>query len=838
MRNAIRGGLSVVFSQGPMRLSPLLGITIARHKDSDVLIGLPRKQFNDLAKEYQNSFLSFHSGIGRFFYQDMLWCTAEITTTGSTLEIKEVATKPKWGKSAYKNKCDEILRQQLVDGTCYNWPRILCIPIDTVLPENILGNTRFTYGKKTYNLAPFTPSFVILESVNERIYSIDPVIAMIESLRERSIDGVIHFSWPYFPGVEKLQSQIAELNKQGQNPITVLHLGKRYCLEMKDRFNDYVLNIHNRPYHSMERFLRDHSGFRNFSVEGRYWNDCYPLGQHATLGEGVTVAVVDYDGTTGGKPLLNLAQTEGPFDGLMQETISSVVDSEKEGFTLPWKPFIIVPPFFDSFVLPMDTKVFCQNDNGEYRALQLVDALRVKVKSHNPAIGSFANLCSQMDTVSDFAHMIQGISTFRGVGKSTALMCYLYNEIRNPEKSEARIILSNYSSNPGFVKGTVRNIEGLLNVLKLNPELTQKDLPHTKCYCVFHPNGQSQTLNGEVSLVKTIDYTIHSSGRRMEVTVTFATPNSSDKSGIKKKITILLIDFEQISTVLPSTVIEGSVLILPGPLPIFTFKEDTPVATKGFDSLFRPFAQIIIFTYAGDNLARCLDQISVMDELTGSDSSNPLVRKDLGMSLMNAPKNLVEGIENPISDISQDQGDNGMGEDPLDSTIRAHLISQVRSSSHIEAKSLEEIWDSISKQTTPEDIQRIPYSSYANDIEFDVQFIKDSRRENIRLNPSSYVRVIEPDGTSLCLAENLSVGQEIAYLMSETKESLDNYFIRNFSESRGWTLEDVFEPFTCLSHFAETLMDADYGCDYIESQFSKLYWLSPSQRENLFMMIR
>jgi hypothetical protein len=657
----------------------------------------------------------------------------------------------------------------------------------------------------------------------------------------RDLGGVIHFSWPYVPSVGRLIDGIARIEKETGRHVSVIHMGKRYCCEMKTSFTDYVVKLDKCPSRNIDWFLSDHRGFREFSIEGKTWHDYYPELSRVDLKNHLVLGVVDFDRTIGLKSLHDLAETEGPFDSLLEETSSAFLEAEESRSRMRWRSMVLFPPFVDSFLLPEETKLFCETGNGEYRALPMKDAIDIKMAGSPSAIGSFKSLCAQMDSVADFQHVISGISTYNSIGKSTALLCYIYNVIKNWRATRESLMICDFNSNMGFRKGLLQRVVNLLEMLRTSPGTSAMNVSPNDYVKSFVSTGNRLAFELGDGVVEKLEYEVKPSGREINIQETLNHSNEAGASVASEKSTqILMIDFDQIITASSLTTSKNVTLLLPGPIPVFSFKDETPVITRGFDGLLKPFSRIVMFTFAGENLRKSLEQIEIIDELLSPDSSGLVCQADLSLSLREAPKSLVVGIGNPVAASVEKPEEivEGSEESPLDTSIRRLIISKEQKKTKNRARTLQEVWESIARRGPAPTSYQPSYSTSLTDITFDVRFTKDMREERISLNPISYVRVIDASGTSLCLAENLKPGQKIAYLKSDTKESLDNFFIRNFSESRGWTLEDVFEPFTCLSHFYEALSEADFEMEFDEHDFADLFWLSPGQRKSFFLVVR
>jgi len=66
----------------------------------------------------------------------------------------------------------------------------------------------------------------------------------------------------------------------------------------------------------------------------------------------------------------------------------------------------------------------------------------------------------------------------------------------------------------------------------------------------------------------------------------------------------------------------------------------------------------------------------------------------------------------------------------------------------------------------------------------------------------------------LTQVDDLAEDDEILYIESIERESIDNFLLRDFVQEKGISLEQIFEPFYCLRLFYETLNSIDYFGDY------------------------
>jgi len=820
-------------------ITPLLCALLMAQERRDILVTMPKKHYSPQSSEYEAGYLSLYNDRAQFLYKKTLWCNGIVNEENNCFMIKEVATRPRYGRREYKLKYESELNKNLHKGECHDWPRVVCVPLSHVLPSNLLGNTKFTFKDEHYQLAPFSPSFVISESINERIYSAESVLPLLRSMAKRSIPGVIHFSWPYVAGLGRFLDSISELETECNTDILVVHMGRRFCIEMRNRFNSYVTSLDERTSTDIDTFLRNHLGFTEFSIEGESWRQYYPDSSRVSLKETVTLGIIDHTASAGQITFNDLIHKDGAYDTLIHDIRTSIYQMQDSGSRVRYKSLMLFPPFFDSFLLPQDTKLCCENEHGEFRAKPLKDL--IGRDTSNQLSSFFMSLCTQMDSVADYLHMLRGISTHRVIGKSTALLWYLHSAIQNASNMDETIIVCNYASSVGHRKALRTRIMALLELLKENPDKVWSTDGSRRIVADFTRTGLNLDAFESRSSIVNLDYESDSTGRDIALRVTLKPlADSAGSNYIQKKIRMILTDFEQVSILVSSLDLSNTTLLLPGPIPVLSFRENSPFATKGFDVLYRPFRKVVMMTYVGENLSGAIEQIDMMDELMNGDLSSDLVRTDLNMSYRRMPRSLVVGIDLDMQESvsSQEDIETKPEQNPIDSCVQNICIKKAEKSEELRFRSLRDVWATISDRDS-----RVTSSEYGscshplNEITFEVRFRDSAATQQIELNSASYVRVIQGEETSLYLASDLIPGQRIAYLKSEIKESLDNFFIRNYAESQGWTLEDVFEPFTCLRYFYDAMCNVKCDSEYDETTFSDLYWLGTAQKRNLHEII-
>lgn len=819
----------LVFSRGPLNLTPLLvSLQLVKH-GGDVLIGLPRKDFTAQSERYADEFSSLFRDNGLFFYRNTLWCNAEMEKTTAKLSLQDVKKKPKVGTRDYRNDYVKQLEGQLMRGECSDWPRIVCTPIDYEVPDELFGETKFSLNGEVFNLKPFFPKFFIFESVNERMQSIEPLIPLIESLIERRQWGVIHFSWPYPSGLSGFMKGLDRIRESTPNKIQTFHLGIRYCLEVKEETKKIVSAIDKEGKDALT-YIKNHHGFRDFSIEGGQWEHYYPR-EAGSLLANIAVAVLGPDSNN----FESLVNMSGPFDGLIEQ-IRLEMPLEKTSNLDPRLLRIVqFPPFIDSFALPRETKLSTQLDVGGYRSIPILELLSKGAFENIGPIGPFTTLCRGLDAVRDLQNELNGLSTFCYPGKSYGLASYVYQCLIDSSLADLNLVIGNYYQLPGTKKAILDRIIGLLETLKRKPELSKNIVSLAGCCELFTNGGLRIRQTNDFREIKKLQYEVssHYGEQTVEVNVSYVKNNESTT---KKKITILFCDFSRLNIHLNRLDPWRTELILPGPVPMFYFDDDAPKITRGFDVVYRPLRKITFLTYPGKNLKRCVSQLSTMADIAVGSLSSPIVKKDLMASLTNNPPmfNFNVGCLSKYQEKSIEQDFVTPDDNVVDSSVLTAFVSSKTVEETSQVLTLKDIWSSVSR-----DLSNIQKRNGPNDVSdilsVRVKFIQDSHEEIIALNADSYVRkMVGEKDSELLLSRNIHPGDLIVYLRSGERESLDNLFIRSFSESRGWTLEQVLEPFTCLHYFYESVRRIDFDKDYDETTFHNCYWLSAEQKRAVY----
>ncbi|MBA3046712.1 MAG: hypothetical protein FP824_10955 [Euryarchaeota archaeon] len=834
MQNALLGKVTLVFSQGPLHLTPVLCVLLQVNNERDILVGIPRNIFKKRMKEYKDIYYSLRSRSIGFFYKKYLLCEADVNKSGEIkISLEGIKTKPKWGLRHYKDGYEELFIKGLFQGGCEDWPKIIGVPIDYNLPENLLKTRNFFYEKDSLLLSPFNPKFVILESVNERIYSFEIISKIIENLNNNGIGGIIHFSWPYLPGLNEFLKDLEDKTDK----VSIIHIGKRYGIEMRESFNKYLIEtdpLNNRSY-KMNDFIRSRHSFRTLSLEGSDWNRYYPEPIKFSELKNIEVFMV---GTLGPHEH-ELADIKAQHD-LMISDIRYEINQDE--LPTKFRSLIAFPPFIDSFLKPSEITISIANKEGEYKSLPIKEALIEKFDKKRSGLSNYLDLCTQFDKSFDVVNHMRGLHTPNFMSKNSILYYLILQEIiseRLSTNEKSDIIICDYVSQLGAKKKIQNNIISMLEYLKKNKSPDDIYLRESQFFTPI--NMRKKSLEPRQNIVKAqiedIFYTLNKSKQKMEIKANLIIGERK----ISKSITILLTDIHTLNRNLPEDYTE-SILLLPGPIPILSFKKDNPAITRGFDILLRPFRKIIFLTYSGDNFNKLCQQCDIIDSLVGENSSNEIAQKDYAISATYMPEDLfvkIKGkscvdfnLEIPKSELTD--------ENPLDTAIRRELMDNMaQQPEKHEFNHLVDIWKSVKsiKEKKTDSTENL-ISDYSIELtKLTVLYLNRGVEEMISLNSNGFIRKISDDGTIYILAKELQPGDEFIYWKATDKQSLDNYFINSYSEFADWSLEEILGVYRCIADFIEAIQSIDRDSIY-NHQLETLYWLTEEQKFCIFNLIK
>jgi len=915
--------VTIVFSQGPLNITPFISCLYAvSNNDTDVpnniVIGLPKKIFQDKYKEYTSEYFSLlyrkilnsSSTNPFFFYQDVLWCKGKIDEEKNELFDLIIEKKPVHGNNAFRDDYEKAVSEKLRTGQYNKSPKIVLIPIEFSIPSNIFEVSRIQFKETNYNIKDFNPRMIILESINERHFQFEHLKNLIKKTGDLKLKLVLHFSWPYLRGLDNF---LSDPDIKNNSDIEIFHFGKRFCLDSKNKFQ------------------KPPTPALPLSLEGKLWNTVY-YPDNANKSN-ISVLVLPNQQDSQSISLKSLTKSYSTVDSRLQNIRNSVkFESIPDNFT---RNILIFPTIIDSFLLPSEIKVRSYVDRLKaVRYITIQDFLKFKTEEDSHSFQSFQSLCSDIESCKDISREFRGLRTYSALNKKTLLQIYLIEEI---QKAAKKIRLSSGGENSNeeisiiipklhpFFETRKNNFESLQyffesfsfllkhiklpNVIKKtnkivikvgNEEITifgDNVFKIPSCEGIHKNIDRERQYPIEVSLTKESDFLeisvaikiqipyvrieefdknhyqkeyckgldiyrlkITPNGQYFEMYLSEfsneSKPYSNSLSYLIKCLTStntssktheikLNIDLSELSSICHSSQekIVKSRLLMPGPVPFQTISNGELCISQGYDALLLPFKEIVFFAYPGRNLQRIAKQFRLYKEIF-SEEPTRISNADLLFSIEHMNKS--KRYEFPPLPSVEDSTPQKMtdGDTVFDSAVRTELLDESRASEDEkeELVTLKEIWTRIGRKKSILGIEEAkPTSTFSpiqrEEITLKVKF-DDGREDSISFMSGTLIRRRSGEDYVLTQIDDLAEDDEILYIESNERESIDNYLLRDFVQEKGISLEQIFEPFTCLRLFYETLNSVDYFGEYPAEAMKKLYWLDETQNTVLFKTIQ
>ena len=897
--------ITIIFSQGPLNLSPIISCLFAYQTQSDVLIAVPKKRFEETFKKNTDIYFSLlykkliNSTPSKsfYFYHDMLWCNGSINDETNEMIGIDVSTRPKYGTRKYRNDYDSKISENLVNGNYQKIPKIVSIPIADITPASVIGEKSIKFKKEKYKLKKLNPKLIIYESINERRYSFDNLISLINSSDTSNVKLVLHFSWPYLRGVAAFLETIEE-NKD----INVLHLGKRFCIESRTKFEKPSPDI------------------IDLSLEGNLWDLYYPSDTSIDY----RIILPSLNRIDNSLPTTDIIHWDWPLDTKVrfireQLKVENVDQIERN--------IISFPPVLDSFISPSETKKRC-NKNGTWMTLPIEDIFSIKTRENSRAVNTFCGLCSDLEKCRDVAYEFRKLFTTTTISKKTLFQAYLIEKINhlldvtdsfnNESNSDISLLIANLHPYLATQSSFPESINYLINSIK-NSSKTVK-LPRLICqdntiYIEVRSTGDVRFKepifeNGiiqepSIRKVKNIfansyldlDLAISNNDNKIDITVKTKDPieyfdydmwnNRANKKHFKnftiynaliqndgslreKRLSEISFDrrsnhslievkvecrteklrFENTHTIqllygalskiheLPQELIQSSELLIPGPIPFHTISDQEILISHGYDAFLLPFKKLIFFAYPGMNFRQLLKQINSYKDLI-SEKQTDVAKMDLSFSINHTTKN--QRFYLPFEPgLSEYKGKVSNGDTPVDTVIREELMdtSKADVSEIDDIKTLNDIWNTIKQnKQSQKSLYSFEYQSSKEQIEFCVEY-DTGERDTISFPVDKLIRKKAGDDYVLLSVDDLSEGDQIYYIQSNERESIENYLLKILLSEEEMSLEQILEPLTDLKIFYDCLNSLNFATKYSDIEMKKIYWLSPEQKNNLYNVLR
>ena len=229
---------------------------------------------------------------------------------------------------------------------------------------------------------------------------------------------------------------------------------------------------------------------------------------------------------------------------------------------------------------------------------------------------------------------------------------------------------------------------------------------------------------------------------------------------------------------------------MPGPVPFQTISNGELCISQGYDALLLPFKEIVFFAYPGKNLQRIAKQFGLYKEIF-SEEPTRISNADLLFSIehMNKSKRyefpLIPSVEdNTPQKITE-------GDTVFDAAVRTELLDESRASEDEkeELVTLKEIWTRIGKKKSMTSIDgeakaTSTFSIQREQITLKVKF-DDGREDSISFMSGTLIRRRSGEDYVLTQIDDLTEDDEILYIESNERESIDNYLLKDFVQEKG-----------------------------------------------------
>lgn len=830
----IKNKVVLIFAQGDLEITPLAtALFIENNNRKDVIIGIPNHKYRYTDEEYYKKYFSLLDGKSAFLYKKVLWCNGKTSNDISddeepSMELANLKYSPKWGTSLYKSEINHSITHELNNGTINNRSFIVTFPLNVGI-EDIILSSNIKFSGHEYHLRPIDPKFVVLESVNEIFNTIEPVIHVIKSLIDHKMAGIIHFSWPYVRGLNKLLQIKNFLTDEQMDKLVILHLGKKFTNNLKDYVTSSIL-ASNRSK-TIEEVKKYYPSFTEFSIEAKNWESYYPEKKDYESNKIIFCVPnnTDQQHQNYDESLLEATSIDNKIEELKQEL---------DEYQLPrqWRYFFAFMPFINSFMPPNKLK-YTYKLSDTYKKIQLPEIITMLKQNssddNNYFLTSLNGIVEDLSKTRHIYDYLKNISTYKLNTKYSTVVSYIFKSLIHSEDSQF-IVCEYNSSRLGFKSYMGDYLTQILNFLHKSVPISIGKFPIND-YTEFSPDGEIINSGLDFELVH-IDFRNYNNDQTFEINAKLKT-----KDGIlfTTKMKIVLENMTNLVSNINYYDTNNSILLLPGPLPIVRFDGEVPALSEGIDLFIRPFKNIVIFVNQGHNLKNARKQYTIIEDFLFGGESTPLSQKDMMVSyrLNNSHKLKSVVKENYPPDKLNEEVDSGDIETTLEESIREEFREDKKNSDPVEYKALKDIWQSIhTKQEYHYNTNSTSLSG--NTIKLRVKFDIDYTEDIIQFSAGTYIRVINNNDNSNELVENLKPGQKIAYLKSETRDSLDNYFIKAYSSYKGFSIEDIYEPFKCLNILYKVLSDLDIRKPFDSLDFTNLYWLDDSQKLKLYNSVK
>jgi len=878
--------ITVICSQGSFNLTPIISCIFALKEKQDVLITIPKHRFDSIYNKntkiyfsllYKKKIDSIATSSPFYFYDFMIWCKGRIDEDKNELNKLDVETHPKKGTLSFKQKYEHNVKSNLASGEYQEIPMVVSIPVDHSIPVGVIGEKEVKFKTEKYKLDKFDPKLIIYESINERNYNFEHLLNLIKKIERSNRKLVLHFSWPYLRGLTNFLRDL----KDDEN-VAVFHFGKRLCLELK------------------ENFQRPPQDLLPLSLEGDIWDNIY-YHEHSLLSDFMIIlpSVKSICEGFSIEDLKDLEwEYDNRVKNIRQSVKVEGIDGFKGGNILKFPPVIdtfLYPSEVKNRTFLRDlsgwrfrpiSDYLDRKLNEDSRALMAFHGLCVEIEQCRDIAYEIKGL--RTNSAINKRTLLQ---TYILEGIETLVLDSLDRSGTDSDVTEKiHLILANLHPYLGTKAPLIKSLEYFFEsvayaakTLKLSeisdkiigtPSLDENDLEiflgkndipieisisknddttikvvlsspveYIKC------NPQRSATEKKSFMGLTIYSAIFKKDSSYKEYYLSEVLHEKNKEILKwvyndsmphpKQIirTEIQIEYHELSKVqrLPIEMIKNSELLIPGPIPFHTISKEEILVSQGYDALLYPFKKITFFAYPGDNFSGLLKEIKLYNDLYSETPTN-IARRDIQFSLGHTEKSNRFNVppKPEVNDIL-----NGMNENdtPIDDALRQELLdADVNEDEKEVITTLRDIWDRTYKNHGS---SYTPHGQGYTDrgyLSISVEF-EGGERETLKFPAGAFIRRKVGAEYFICSVEELEVNDEIIYIQTDDHVNIDDFLLREILSEADLSLEKILEPLTCLKRFYESLKSIKYTDVYDEIKMEKMYWLSETQRENVFDLV-
>jgi len=694
-----------------------------------------------------------------------------------------------------------------------------------------------------------------MESINERRCSFQSLKNLIELIEGTNKKLILHFSWPYLPNV----SQFLEDVKEDHPDAKILHMGKVFSKKLNEVWDE------EKP----QKFAM------NLTLEGDLWDIIYNYDEQL-LENKINYILPNYD-------YQNVSSAIN-YDFIIDSgvvRIKDIISNEKIDIRNPDINILKYPPFLNTFLPPGKMTRFIY-DEERPMYLPLVDTIARKVDNEE-LVKHFKGIHKDLKPYCLVKHF-NNLKTPNNIRKKTLLQLYLLNELFDIEKDNVinNIYLANMHPSLGSkskmneelkkilfcIKNQIDELKEIINFEKRNYSEIIDELERNNNF-IIRRRKERNRLKIKIKLNTPLNYkrgkfgtedfipeklgptlaAINVRNERLQHKINFETIEVSEKTdhielkleklkGRKRIKNDYIIEYKSLSNLryLPNTEIKESLLLVPGPVPYHTIKDEKILISQGYDSFLLPFEKIVFFSYPGYNFLRLTGQLKSFKDLLINEESDAY-NDDLSYSMINTNIKTKRNIKSNI-EIDGKVSEEKSNDSPMDPLIRKDMLEKDEVEGEDDKDTLKGIFEQISTQEniTSESSTRVTISdSYTEHITFEVE-LEDGSKKEIDFAENSLIRVLKSGSYELSPVEEVSPGNNIIYVTN--RQTLDNELLQQFFSHVNYDLESILEPLTDLRIFYEVLKNVNFNFEFNPDDFKRITWLSNKEKETLFKLFK